>query len=200
MRTMLTVSKTTCVGTVLWTRLLATCDCAQAEVSNRVKDILRVYGIKDWQSEPHNITNIRTMPNVPIRKLRSSPTGFWTGQGRRRIHGYWWWNMWYIYWTVRLVVSLDGDWEPPLKPYQVKLPISATYYTFTSGNRVTSRAMGRKDKSFHLIPPKYLFTSVGTQSMWDHTLHIRCSTRLQDMSSIGQNLRRLLTKETRTEV
>ena len=31
-----------------------TSDCAQAEISNRVKDILRVYGIKDWQSEPHH--------------------------------------------------------------------------------------------------------------------------------------------------
>ena len=29
-------------------------DCAQAEVSNRVKDILWVYGVKDWQSEPHH--------------------------------------------------------------------------------------------------------------------------------------------------
>ena len=29
-------------------------DRAQAEVSDRVKDILRVYGIKDWQSEPHH--------------------------------------------------------------------------------------------------------------------------------------------------
>ena len=31
-----------------------TSDCAQAEISNRVRDILRVYGIKDWQSEPHH--------------------------------------------------------------------------------------------------------------------------------------------------
>ena len=28
-------------------------DRAQAEISNRVKDILRTYVIKDWQSEPH---------------------------------------------------------------------------------------------------------------------------------------------------
>ena len=28
-------------------------DRAQAEISHRVKDILRTYVIKDWQSEPH---------------------------------------------------------------------------------------------------------------------------------------------------
>ena len=29
-------------------------DCAQAQISKRVKDILRSYVIKDWQSEPHS--------------------------------------------------------------------------------------------------------------------------------------------------
>ena len=29
-------------------------DGAKAEISNRVKDILRYYSIDDWQSEPHN--------------------------------------------------------------------------------------------------------------------------------------------------
>ena len=29
-------------------------DGAKAEISNRVKEILRYYAIEDWQSEPHN--------------------------------------------------------------------------------------------------------------------------------------------------
>ena len=28
-------------------------DCAQVEISNKAKDILHVYCIDDWQSEPH---------------------------------------------------------------------------------------------------------------------------------------------------
>ena len=49
-------------------------DCAQAEISKRVQDILRSYVIKDWQSELHN--SIRTIPSAFTKMSRRIRIGF----------------------------------------------------------------------------------------------------------------------------
>ena len=53
-------------------------DRGEAEISNRVKDILRMYAIEDFQSEPHHmfgdnqsVVTSSTIPHSPLTKMKN---------------------------------------------------------------------------------------------------------------------------------
>ena len=119
-------------------------DYAQAEISNRVKDILRVYGIRDWQSEPHHQhQNYAERAYQEVKKFANWVLN-WTGAPKDS----WLLVMEYVVYILNRTARRKLGWRTPIEALSGQTPDISNLLQFHFWEPCYIKSYGEKGQKF----------------------------------------------------
>jgi len=133
-------------------------DRAQAEISKKVKDILRALFIQDWQSEAYYHHQLFVERIIKELKKFANWVLNWSDAPPEA----WYLVFEYVAFIMNRTAKEKLDGAPRLKLLLATLPMSLSFYTLHSGNLYSSRTTTVQANAFPLSRMRLLFDLLGS--------------------------------------